>query len=134
MYKSKKEEGTFQPTKKVCSPAFYWLPTSFERGWKRKGKEKKTTHTKIECPPWNVPQRTRLPIVFSLAWDVKISISGRVVGFGVWRYFGFVVCVGSLPTQSDVPEPGLGPETNQAKEEGSLNDSFSPNQIFRSFS
>ena len=65
---------------------------------------------------------------------MRFSILGTVVVFGVWRYFGFVVSVGSLPTQPDVPEPGLRPETNQAKEEGSLNDSFSPNQIFRSFS
>ena len=69
-----------------------------------------------------------------LAWDVRARILGKAVVFEVGRYFGFAVCVGSLPTQPDVPEPGLGPQTNQAKEEGSLNDSFSPNQIFRSLS
>ena len=71
-----------------------------------------------------------------LAWDVRARMLGKAVAvvFGVWRYSGFVVSVGSLPTQPDVPEPGLGPQTNQAKEEGSLNDNISPkNQIFKFF-
>ena len=33
-----------------------------------------------------------------------------------------LVFLGGLPTKPDVPEPGLGPQTNEAKEEGSLND------------
>ena len=47
-------------------------------------------------------------------------------GFGYSGWFLDLGILSGLPTQPDVPKPWLGPQTKQAEEESSLNQTFEP--------